>query len=116
LHKQITTTHIVETMHERKALMAKLSSGFMTLPGGLGTLEECCEMLTWAQLNIHRKPCGLLNCSEFFDGLLGFLDHQVKEGFLTPENRALVIEAADPESLLALMKPKLSMEEVKSKK
>ncbi len=113
LHGQLTTTHIVETMHERKALMAKLSSGFMTLPGGLGTLEECCEMLTWAQLNIHRKPCGILNCSGFFDGLLGFLDHQVKEGFLTPENRALVIEAADPETLLALMKPKLNMEEVK---
>ncbi len=73
-------------------------------------------MLTWAQLNIHRKPCGILNCSGFFDGLLGFLDHQVKEGFLTHENRALVIEAADPETLLALMKPKLMMEEVRSEK
>lgn len=116
LHAQITTTHIVETMHERKALMAKLSSGFMTLPGGLGTLEECCEMLTWAQLNIHQKPCGILNCSGFYDGLLGFLDHQVKEGFLSPKNRALVIEAADPETLLNLMKPQLRMEEVSSEK
>lgn len=114
LHGQLTTTHIVETMHERKALMAKLSSGFITLPGGLGTLEECCEMLTWAQLNIHQKPCGILNCSGFFDGLLGFLDHQVKQGFLTPKNRALALEAADPETLLALMKPKLRMEGVSS--
>jgi len=105
LHTQLTTTHIVETMHERKALMAKLSSGFITLPGGFGTLEECCEMLTWAQLKIHEKPCGILNCFGFFDGLLGFLDHQVEQGFVTPSNRALVLEATDPESLLTLMKP-----------
>lgn len=65
LHDGLTTTHIVETMHERKALMAKLSSGFISLPGGFGTLEECCEMLTWAQLNIHEKPCGILNCFGF---------------------------------------------------
>jgi hypothetical protein len=107
LHAQLTTTHIVETMHERKALMAELSAGFMTLPGGFGTLEECCEMLTWAQLKIHEKPCGILNCFGFFDGLLGFLDHQVKQGFLTQKNRALVLEAADPETLLSLMKPQL---------
>jgi uncharacterized protein (TIGR00730 family) len=109
LHTQLTTTHIVETMHERKALMAKLSAGFMTLPGGFGTLEECCEMLTWAQLRIHEKPCGILNSFGFFDGLLGFLDYQVKQGFVTPKNRALVIEAADPETLLSLMKPQLNM-------
>ena len=109
LHTQLTTTHIVETMHERKALMAKLSSGFISLPGGFGTLEECCEMLTWAQLKIHEKPCAILNCFGFFDGLLGFLDHQVKQGFVTPKNRALVLQAAEPESLLALMKPHLHM-------
>ena len=109
LHTQLTTTHIVETMHERKALMAKLSAGFMTLPGGFGTLEECCEMLTWAQLRIHEKPCGILNSFGFFDGLLGFLDYQVKQGFVTPKNRALVIDAADPETLLSLMKPQLNM-------
>ena len=114
LHTQLTTTHIVETMHERKALMAKLSSGFITLPGGFGTLEECCEMLTWAQLKIHEKPCGILNCFGFFDGLLGFLDHQVKQGFVIPTNRALVLEAADPEPLLALMKPYLSKGKVRS--
>ncbi len=110
LHAQLTTTHIVETMHERKALMAELSAGFMTLPGGFGTLEECCEMLTWAQLKIHEKPCGILNCFGFFDGLLGFLDHQVKQGFLTQKNRALVLEAADPETLLSLMKPQLNID------
>ncbi len=108
LHDELTTTHIVKTMHERKALMAKLSSGFISLPGGFGTLEECCEMLTWAQLKIHEKPCGILNCLGFFDGLLGFLDHQVKQGFVTPYNRTLVLEATDPESLLALMNPHLS--------
>ena len=89
--------------------MAKLSAGFMTLPGGFGTLEECCEMLTWAQLRIHEKPCGILNSIGFFDGLLGFLDYQVKQGFVTPKNRALVIDAADPETLLSLMKPQLNM-------
>ncbi len=112
LHAQLTTTHIVETMHERKALMAELSAGFMTLPGGFGTLEECCEMVTWAQLRIHEKPCGILNCFGFFDSLLAFLDHQVKQGFVTPKNRALVIEAADPETLLSLMKPQLTIDNI----
>jgi hypothetical protein len=109
LHTQLTTTHIVESMHERKALMAELSSGFITLPGGFGTLEECCEMLTWAQLTIHEKPCGILNSLGFFDGFLGFLDHQVNQGFVTPDNRALLLEAADPETLLTLMKPQLNL-------
>lgn len=115
MHDQLTTMHIVETMHERKALMAKLSVGFISLPGGLGTLEECFEMLTWAQLHIHEKPCGLVNCFGFFDGLFAFLDHQVNEGFLNPRNRTLVLEADNPESLLTLMKPHLSMKEVSSK-
>ncbi len=109
LHTQLTNTHIVETMHERKALMATLSSGFISLPGGLGTLEECCEMLTWAQLKIHEKPCGILNCFGFFDKLLGFLDHQVSQEFLTQKNRALVLEATAPEPLLDLMKPHLRL-------
>ena len=103
LHPNLTTTHIVDTMHERKALMADLSAGFITLPGGFGTLEECCEMVTWAQLKLHRKPCGLLNCFGFFDGLLGFLNHQVQQGFVTPENRALILEATNPEALLTLI-------------
>jgi hypothetical protein len=107
LHPNLTTTHIVNTMHERKALMADLSAGFITLPGGLGTLEECCEMVTWAQLKLHHKPCGLLNCFGFFDGLLGFLDHQVQQGFVTPANRALILEATNPEALLTLILARL---------
>jgi len=107
LHPNLTTTHIVNTMHERKALMADLSAGFITLPGGFGTLEECCEMVTWAQLKLHHKPCGLLNCFGFFDGLLGFLDHQVQEGFVTTANRALILEATSPEALLTLILGKL---------
>ena len=103
LHPNLTTTHIVDTMHERKALMADLSAGFITLPGGFGTLEECCEMVTWAQLKLHHKPCGLLNCFGFFDGLLGFLDHQVQQGFVTKANRALILEAKNPEALLPLI-------------
>ena len=100
LHQELTATHIVNTMHERKTLMADLSAGFITLPGGFGTLEECCEMVTWAQLELHDKPCGLLNCFGFFDSLLGFFDHQVREGFLLPANRALILEATTPEDLL----------------
>ena len=87
-------------MHERKTLMADLSDAFVALPGGYGTLEEFCEMLTWEQLDIHRKPCGILNVGGFYDGLLGFFDHQVQEGFVTPGNRELVIESENPTVLL----------------
>jgi uncharacterized protein (TIGR00730 family) len=107
LHPDLTTTHIVDTMHERKALMADLSAGFITLPGGFGTLEECCEMVTWAQLKLHHKPCGILNCFGFFDNLLGFLDHQVQQGFVTTANRSLIIESSNPETLLALILARL---------
>lgn len=109
LHPDLTETRIVSSMHERKALMEKLSDGFISLPGGFGTLEECCEMLTWAQLQLHRKPCGLLNCFGFFDGLLGFFDHQLSQGFVTPANRRLILVAKDPESLVSLIKARLSL-------
>lgn len=98
-HK-ITDLRIVKTMHERKALMSDLCDGFVALPGGFGTLEEICEMITWAQLGIHNKPCGLLNTQGFFNSLLAFFDHQVQQGFITPFNRTLVFEAKDPDSLL----------------
>ena len=101
--RDLTQLHVVSSMHERKALMANLSDAFVALPGGYGTLEEFCEMLTWEQLNLHRKPCGLLNIGGFYDNLLGFLDYQVREGFVTPQNRELVIEAADPVSILDKM-------------
>ena len=107
LHQELTATHIVNTMHERKTLMADLSAGFITLPGGFGTLEECCEMVTWAQLKLHHKPCGLLNCFGFFDNLLRFFDHQVHQGFLTRTNRALLLEATTPEDLLPLILDRL---------
>jgi uncharacterized protein (TIGR00730 family) len=107
LHPHLTTTHFVTSMHERKALMADLAAGFITLPGGFGTLEECCEMVTWAQLKLHHKPCGLLNCFGFFDGLLRFLDHQVHQGFVTPANRTLILEATNPETLLPLILARL---------
>ncbi|HNP62005.1 MAG TPA: LOG family protein, partial [Nitrospirales bacterium] len=84
-----------------------LSAGFITLPGGFGTLEECCEMVTWAQLQLHHKPCGLLNCFGFFDGLLRFFDHQVQEGFLIQANRELLLEASTPEDLLTLVLSRL---------
>ncbi len=108
LHPLLTETHVVSSMHERKALMEKLSSGFITLPGGFGTLEEFCEMVTWAQLQLHGKPCGLLNCFGFFDGLLGFFDHQVAQGFVTPVNRQLILVEQDPEAMVGLIKNRLS--------
>jgi uncharacterized protein (TIGR00730 family) len=87
-------------MHERKALMSELSEGFIALPGGNGTLEEFFEVLTWAQLGEHEKPCGLLNVSGYYDGLLSFLDHSVEQGFLKPHHRAMVMLATDPAALL----------------
>ena len=90
-------------MHERKALMSDLADAFIALPGGYGTLEEFCEMITWRQLQLHHKPCGLLNVEGFFDAFLTFLDHQTREGFLAPENRALIHVASDPATLLDLL-------------
>jgi len=89
-HRGLSDLRIVASMHERKALMAELSDGFVALPGGLGTLDECFEILTWAQLGLHSKPVGLLNVAGYFDRLLGFLDHAVDERFLRPEHRQLV--------------------------
>jgi len=99
-HESISTLHVVETMHERKALMERESDGFLAMPGGLGTLEEYCEMLTWKQLELHHKPCGLLNIDGFFDALIGFVDHQVQEGFVSKENRDLIMEAKDVQTLV----------------
>ncbi|MGB0909513.1 MAG: TIGR00730 family Rossman fold protein [Nitrospirales bacterium] len=101
--KELADLRIVQTMHERKALMEQLSDGFIALPGGYGTLEEICEMVTWAQLGIHHKPCGLLNLEGFYDSLLAFMDHQVQQGFVTPNNRMLISEADNPKHLLNSM-------------
>jgi uncharacterized protein (TIGR00730 family) len=99
-HLGLTALHVVATMHERKALMADLADGFVALPGGFGTFEEFCEVLTWSQLGFHPKPCGLLNVAGYYDPLLALFDHAVEEGFVPPHHRALVIEETDPARLL----------------
>jgi uncharacterized protein (TIGR00730 family) len=90
-HAGLTNLHVVSSMHERKSMMAALADGFIALPGGFGTLEELIEILTWAQLRFHDKPCGVLNVRGYFDRLLGYLDHARAEGFLRAENRAMLL-------------------------
>jgi uncharacterized protein (TIGR00730 family) len=102
-HTGVTDLRVVRTMHERKALMVELADGFIALPGGYGTLEEFSEVLTWAQLGLHRKPCGLLDVDGYFEPLLALFDRAVDDGFLRPENRALVLRATEPEALLDLL-------------
>ena len=99
-HNGLTKLHVVETMHERKALMADLSDAFIALPGGYGTMEEFLEIVTWSQLGIQQKPCRLMNIANYWDGLLKVLDHAVDEGFLRPENAQLVLVARNPKSML----------------
>ena len=99
-HAGLTEMRVVQSMHERKALMADLSEAFIAMPGGFGTFEEFCEVLTWSQLSIHTKPCGLLNVAGYYDPLLALFDHAVLEKFLRPEHRALVLEETDPDRLL----------------
>ncbi len=96
----LTDLRLVGTMHERKALMAALADGFIALPGGLGTLEETFEVLTWAQLGMHGKPCGLLDVAGFFAPLLRFLEHVTEEGFIDAAHRGMVLSAGSPAALL----------------
>jgi uncharacterized protein (TIGR00730 family) len=104
-HQGLTHLTMVETMHERKALMAQEADAFVALPGGYGTLDEFFEALTWAQLGIHTKPCLLINTAGYYDQLLGFLEIAIDEGFLKPENRAYIHVAADAtEALQSLQK------------
>jgi len=91
---------VVDSMHDRKALMADLADGFIALPGGLGTIEEFFEIVTWAQLGIHSKPCGLLNINQYFRKLMDFLDHTVTERFVEREHRSMILMDDDPERLL----------------
>ena len=90
-HHQLTELHVVQTMHERKALMAERASAFVALPGGLGTFEEILEVATWGQLNQHQKPMMIYNVNGFYDALITQLDHAVEEGFLPPQHRAKLI-------------------------
>lgn len=99
-HPSLTELHVVHSMHERKALMAELSDAFIALPGGFGTLEEFCEVVTWTQLGIHRKPCGLLNVGGYYDGLLAFLAHALQQDFVRPSHFEIVVASSDPHDLL----------------
>lgn len=99
-HAGLTELIIVDSMHERKAMMADLSDGFIALPGGLGTIEELFEILTWAQLGFHKKPCGLLNASGYYDHLSAFLDHTVAEGFVMEAHRSMLMVEKNPVTLL----------------
>jgi hypothetical protein len=102
-HQGLADLRIVNSMHERKAQMAELSDGFLALPGGFGTLEELFEVVTWAQIGIHHKPCGLLNVEGYFDPMLSFLDHMLQERFVRPEHRSLILTDTDPARLLDRM-------------
>ncbi|MEA2762112.1 MAG: hypothetical protein QOD47_1396 [Gemmatimonadaceae bacterium] len=97
----LSDLRIVDSMHERKAMMAELADGFIALPGGIGTLEEFFEIWTWGQLGMHSKPCGLLNVAGYFDPLLEFLDHAVAEKFVRDVHRRMVAVESDPATLLA---------------
>jgi len=99
-HTGLTKLHVVRSMHERKALMADLSDAFIALPGGFGTLEEFCEVLTWVQLGLHSKPCGVLNILGYYSSLLAMFDHATEERFLKAENRRLVLARESVEDLL----------------
>jgi uncharacterized protein (TIGR00730 family) len=99
-HRGLTTLHVVGSMHERKARMAELADAFVALPGGLGTLEELAEILTWAQLGLHAKPCGLLDVEGYYAPLIAFVDHAVAEGFVRAEHRRILHVAPTLDGLL----------------
>ncbi|ATZ68484.1 MULTISPECIES: LOG family protein [Acinetobacter] len=103
-HNQLTELHIVQSMHERKALMAERASAFIALPGGLGTFEEILEIATWGQLNQHQKPMIIYNVNRFYDALIAQLDHAVEEGFLPPQHRAKIIICENPEQISNVIK------------
>lgn len=99
-HRGLTELRVVDTMHERKAMMADLADAFLTLPGGYGTLEEFCEVLTWSQLTLHRKPCGLLSVCGYYDPFLALVDHAVAEEFVRPVHRELILADTAVDALL----------------
>lgn len=99
-HQRLTTLHVVASMHERKAMMAELSDAFIAMPGGFGTYEELFEAITWTQLGLHKKPCGLLNVAGFYDPVIRFIDHAVAEQFIRPQHRAALLVEQDPARLI----------------
>lgn len=100
VHPRLSRLEVVDTMHQRKARMFELADAMVALPGGFGTMEELFEAVAWLQLRLHEKPCGLLNVAGFFDPLLRYLDATVEQGFLNPENRMLLQDHTDIDSLL----------------
>jgi hypothetical protein len=104
VHEKLPDLRVVKTMHERKALMAELSDGFIALPGGYGTFEEFFEVLAWGQLGWHQKPFGLLDIAGFYSRLTEFLDHTTNEGFIRPKHRELILIAESAEKILQQMK------------
>jgi uncharacterized protein (TIGR00730 family) len=100
-HRGISQLHVVESMHDRKALMVSLSDAFVALPGGFGTLDELCEVLTWKQLGLHSKPCAILNVSSYYDAFLAQLDHGVQSGLCHPQNRNSVIVTGSVDEILS---------------
>jgi len=102
-HRQLTELRVVNSMHERKALMADLADGFIALPGGFGTYDELCEVVTWAQLGLHQKPCGLLNVAGYYDALVAMFDHATQEGFVRRAHREMLIISSDVDEMLNQM-------------
>jgi len=107
-HRGLPDLRIVSSMHERKALMASLSDAFIALPGGFGTFEEFFEVVTWTQLGLHRKPCGLLNVAGYYDPLVALFDRAVSDGFIRGENRGIVVTESDPEALIHRLNERLA--------
>jgi uncharacterized protein (TIGR00730 family) len=99
-HNGLADLRVVASMHERKAVMAELADGFIAMPGGWGTLDEFFEILTWAQLGLHRKPCGVLNVNGYFDGLLSFIEHSIEQGFVRREHRPMILVSSSAGALL----------------
>jgi uncharacterized protein (TIGR00730 family) len=112
-HSGLTELHVVESMHERKTLMSDLADAFVLLPGGFGSWEEFCEVVTWLQLGMHQKPCGVLNVAGYYDSLFSLTAHATAEGFLRPAHKDLVIVADNPEQLLLQLSAALIPTEVK---
>ena len=100
VHEGLSEIHVVSSMHERKSMMARLADGFVALPGGFGSFEELLEMITWAQLGIHRKPVAILNVSGYYDSLIQLFERAIEEGFIKPRNRQLVVVEEEPDRLL----------------
>ena len=111
-HQSLPDLHIVSSMHERKAMMAELSDAFIAMPGGFGTFEEFCEVVTWTQLGLHQKRCGLLNVRGYYDSLLALIDHSIAEGFVKASNRELVVSSDDPAALLDRLAAPLDVHEL----